>query len=181
VRRLAIGLVLLAGCGDADDEAAVDAGAIDAEPVGEELVGVWQLSSHTRDEDGCDQPVPVADPAYIRFVAGEVAGQRYVEWVACTDAGGLTCDAPGMNYLYYAEPIAGGARAAIYVAGGEPADCTLAATISDATLTGADLRVETRTRQQSNVTDTSCTTEDARARAATMPCSRFDLMLGARP
>jgi hypothetical protein len=164
---MATGIVGLAGC----------------HKDGEELLGVWAVTSHTENDLGCDvEGAAVADPAFIKFVEGSFFGQDYYEYVACTDAGGAACEEPGFLFgLLYAEPIDGGMRAAIYAASGSPDDCLLSATVSDAVVAGAALRIETRRRVQDNVTGTRCDADDAQARAGSLPCDGLEVLVGARP
>ncbi len=113
---------------------------------GDELLGVWQVTAHSRNQAGCDaEGAAVAEPAYIKFIAGSFFGQDYVEYVDCTDAAGAACDGPGGLFgLLYAESIDGGMRAAIHAASGSAADCLLSSTVSDAVVSGATIRIAHR-------------------------------------
>ncbi len=163
---LAAALAAVAGCGQPYDD----------------LLGVWQVTAHTDNQTGCEaEGPPVVDPPFIKFVEGEFFGQEYAQYVACTTP--ATCEDPGGLFggLLYAEEIDGGVRAVIYSASGSPADCLLAATVSDATVVGGALTIETRRRSQDNVTDSSCDADDAQARAASLPCDGYEVIEGARP
>lgn len=150
----------------------------------DDLLGTWQVTAHTENELGCDTEGPVvADPPYIKFIEGEFFGQEYAEYVACTDAG-VTCEESGgiFGALFYAEQIDGGVRASIFAAshGGDPDDCLLSRTISDATIAGGMLRIETRSRSMDSVSGTACDSDDAKARFSSLPCTRFEVITGAR-
>jgi hypothetical protein len=177
---MAAGVLALGACGgdDAGDDDALDAAG---DAPGAELVGVWQVTSHTRNENGCGAEGPtVLGPAFIKFVEGQLAGQRYLEVVGCQDAAGTTCDSTGGSLLFYAEPIPAGLRASVFIASGTPSDCFLSALASDATVAGTSLRIETRQREEDGVTGTQCETDDAEARQATMPCISFEVLTGLR-
>lgn len=151
----------------------------------DDLLGVWQVTSKTQNDTVCDTEGPaVADAApYLKFVEGEFFGQEYAQYVECSDAG-TTCEDPGGLFggLLYAEEISGGVRASIFAAshGGDPNDCLLSGTISDATISGGMLRIETRHRTEDNVSGTACESDDAQARFAQMPCSGYEVTLGVR-
>lgn len=149
----------------------------------DDLLGVWQVTAHTQNETGCDVEGPaVAEPPYIKFVEGEFFGQEYAEYVACTDP--ATCEEPGGLFfsLLYAEEISGGVRAVVYAAshGGDPNDCLLSGTISDATVAGGALRIETTRRSQDNVSGTACDSDDAKARFDSLPCAGLEVIAGVR-
>lgn len=173
-RRVALALGLGAG---------LAAGLAGCGKDGEELLGMWQVTAHTENPAGCEAEGPaVTDPPFIRFAEGSFFGQDYFEYVACRDAAGADCDpSAGLFTLLYAEPVAGGMRAAIYAASGSSDDCLLAATISDAVVTAGALRIETRRRHQDGVTDSACDADDAEARAATLPCTELEVLVGQRP
>jgi hypothetical protein len=152
-------------------------------PPYEDLLGVWQVTAHTENTTGCDVEGPaVAEPPYIKFVEGELFGQEYAEYVACTDP--ATCDEPGGLFfsLLYAEEISGGVRAVIYGAshGGDPNDCLLSGTISNATITAGALRIETTHKSEEHVSGTACDSDDAKARWDTMPCTGYEVIAGVR-
>jgi hypothetical protein len=150
---------------------------------GEELLGVWRVTTHDLDEVSCGEAAqPVVDgPPYIKFIEGEFFGQEYLEYVACSDP--TTCEGSGGIFfgLLYAESIDDGMRAVIYVASGSGDDCTLSATISNATAPDGMLRIETRMRMQGNVTGTTCEADDAEDRADSMPCVRYEVITGVHP
>lgn len=162
-------LALAAGCGEPYDE----------------ILGTWQVTTHTENTAGCEAEGPaVADPPYIKFIEGEFFGQEYAEYVACTDAGTTCEDAGGIfGALLYAEEIDGGVRASIFAAsyGSSPDDCLMSGTISDATLAGGVLRIETRSRSQDNVSGTACDSDDTKDRFSSLPCTRFELITATRP
>jgi hypothetical protein len=170
-RRLLAGAALaaaLAACGGDDGDA---------------LLGMWQVTAHTANETSCDAEGPaVAEPTFIKFIEGDFFGQEYLEYVACTDATGATCDEPGGIFfsLLYSESIDDGMRAEIFASSGTADDCLLSATTSDATVSGSTLRIETRHRREDNVTGTACTPDDAQARADSMPCAGLEVLTGAR-
>jgi len=150
----------------------------------DDVLGTWQVTAHTENTTSCDAEGPaVVDPPYIKFIEGEIFGQEYAEYVACTDAG-VTCEESGglFGALFYAEEIDGGVRASIFAAshGGDPNDCLLSGTISDAIVSGGVLRIETRSRSQDNVSGTACDSDDAKSRFADMPCTRLEVIAGAR-
>ena len=150
----------------------------------DDLLGVWQVTAHTDNPTGCDAEGPtVPDPPYIKFIEGEFFGQEYAEYVDCTDAG-VTCEESGgiFGALLYAEEIDGGVRASIFAAshGGDPDDCLLSGTISDATVSGGVLRIETRHRSQDSVSGTACDSDDAKDRFSSLPCTGFEVLAGAR-
>lgn len=147
----------------------------------DDLLGVWQVTAHTENETGCEAEGPaVAEPPYIKFVEGSFFGQEYAEYLACTDAG-TACDEPGGLFgLLYAEEISGGMRAQIYASSGSPEDCILSGTVSDAVVEGGQLRIETRSRTLDNVTDSSCDPDDTQARWDELPCTRYEVIVGAR-
>jgi len=147
----------------------------------DDLLGVWRVTAHTENEAGCDGEGPaVAGPPYIKFIEGSFFGQEYAEYIACADAGTM-CDEPGGLFgLLYAEEISGGVRAQLYASSGSPEDCVLSGTVSDATVQGGQLRIETRSRSQDNVTDSSCDPDDTEARWADLPCTRYEVIVGAR-
>jgi hypothetical protein len=168
LQSLILVTLALAGCGGKD---------------GEELLGVWSVSTHTRNDVSCDaEGAPVADgPAFIKFIEGELFGQEYIEYVSCTDAAGTSCDEPGGLFgTLYAEAISGGMRAEFYVASGTTESCFLTAVRSDATTSGDSLRIETRRRSEDNVTGTQCEAEDAESRKDSMPCVELEVLTGVR-
>lgn len=156
-------------------------GAPACDKDGDELLGVWQVTAHTLNDTSCDAEGPaLSGPPFIKFIEGEIFGQDYLEYVACTDAAGTSCDEPGGLFgLLYAESIDDGMRAAIYAASGTSSDCLLSSTISTATVSGTALRIETRHRLQDNVSNTACDADDARG--TSMPCVELEVITGARP
>lgn len=162
--------------------AALSLGAAACGKDGEELLGVWQVTTHTRNDTSCDaEGPPLGDPPFIKFISGEFFGQEYLEYVACTDAAGMACEEPGGLFgLLYAESIDDGMRAAIYSASGTASDCLLSSTISTATVTAAGLRIETRHRLEDNVSNTACDADDAEARGTSMPCVELEVLTGTR-
>jgi hypothetical protein len=150
----------------------------------DDLLGVWQVTSRTENETVCGtEGPPITDGApYLKFVEGEFFGQEYAQIVDCTDA--ATCEEAGGLFggLLYAEEISGGVRASIYSAshGGDPNDCLLAGAISDATISGGMLRIETTRRSQDSVSGTACDSDDAQSRFDAMPCSGYEVTLGTR-
>jgi hypothetical protein len=155
-------VVGLLGCGD------------DPSP----LVGVWQVTTHTRNPTGCaSEGAAVVDPPFLKFVAGSLLGQDYVERVDCTTA--TDCeDAGGLFGLFYAEPIDGGLRASVYVSSGDMTRCTLAAQRSDATVAGPALRIETRRFEGRDLVGVVCDPDTAEAMQATLPCAELEVITG---
>ncbi len=152
----------LAGCGD------------DPSP----LLDVWQVTAHTRNATGCAaEGAAVTDPPYLKFVAGSLLGQEYVERVDCASA--TDCDdAGGLFGLFYAEPIDGGLRASAYSSSGDMTRCVLAAQRSDATVVGGALRIETRRFEGRDLVGVACTADTAEAMAATLPCAELEVIAG---
>jgi hypothetical protein len=151
-------------------------------PPYEDLLGVWQVTAHTENTTACGEGPAVTEPPYIKFVEGEFFGQEYAEYVSCTDP--ATCEEPGGLFfgLLYAEEIDGGARAQIYAAsyGDDPNMCLLSGAISDATIAGGTLHIETTRKSQDNVSGTACESDDAKSRWDSLPCTGYEVIEGTR-
>lgn len=158
-------VALAAGCGD------------DPSP----LVGVWQVTTHFRNDTACDVPgTPVTDPPFIKFSEGSLLGQDYVERVDCASA--TMCDESGGLFgELYAEEIAGGLRATVYVSSGDATRCTLAAMQADATI-GDDgtLNLDRRRFEGRDLVGLSCTTDEAEQMLATLPCVELEGLAATR-
>jgi hypothetical protein len=164
--------------------AATAAGSAGCGKDGEELMGVWQVTSHTLNEAGCtaEGPAVEAGPRFVKFIRGEFFGQDYLEYVECPDATGAACDDGGNIFgLLYAEPIDGGMLAEAYGASGSADNCLYSSTESRAVAPDSMLRIETRRNRQDDVTGTACDLDEAEARKNTLPCAELEILIGERP
>jgi hypothetical protein len=151
---------------------------------GPDLTGVWRVTVHTQNPTGCTAGPAVTDPPYIKFTRENLFGQKYYQYVDCSDAG-TTCDpSNGLFGLAYAQSIPDGWQAEIYVASGDTAHCSLSGTISTA-IVGADgsLAIDTRESGISDVAVSACTTDEAKARlaAGSLPCVSSEQLSAVRP
>ena len=151
---------------------------------GEELMGVWQVTSHTLNQNGCTAEGPAVEdgPTFIKFIRGEFFGQDYVEYVDCPDASGDACDEGG-NILgvLYTEAIDDGMTSESYGASGSADSCLYSSTVSRAVAPGSMLRIETRHNRPDDVTGTNCDLDDAEERKDDLPCVELEVLIGARP
>ena len=161
--------VLLAGCTETAD--------------GPDLTGVWRVTLHTENTAGCTPGAALTDPAYLKFSKESIFGQEYFQYVGCSDAG-ITCDAGnGLFDLSYATSIPDGWQAEIYSSAGDPAHCSMTATVSTAVV-GRDgaLTIETRSSTAADIAVTDCSPDEAKARlaAGTLTCERFEQLSAVR-
>lgn len=159
---------LLAGCTETAD--------------GPDLTGVWRVTLHTENTAGCTPGATLTDPAYLKFSKESIFGQEYFQYVGCSDAG-VTCEpSNGLFGLSYASPITDGWQAEIYSSSGDPAHCSMTATVSTAVVRGGGLTIETRSSVASDVAVTDCSPDEAKARlaAGTLTCERFEQFTAVR-
>jgi hypothetical protein len=150
---------------------------------GPDLTGVWRVTAHNANTTGCTAGPAVVDPAFIKFTQESIFGQKYFQYVGCSDAG-TTCDASnGLFGLSYATSIPDGWQAELYVSSGDTAHCSLTATLSTAVV-GADgsLAIETRQSLAADIAVSACTTEEAKARLknGTLMCASFETISAVR-
>ncbi|MBK9037403.1 MAG: hypothetical protein IPL61_40200 [Myxococcales bacterium] len=151
--------------------------------TGPDLVGVWQVTAQTENPTGCTPGPAVTGPPYIQFTQEELFGQTFFQWAACTSP--TTCEMPNPLFdLAYAKAIAGGFEAQAYTASGDATACSLGAVVSTA-IVAADgaLTIETRTLTKSDVTGTTCQTEEAQAalNAGQLTCGSLAVLTATRP
>lgn len=140
---------------------------------GIDLGGTYQVTVHTVDATGCANPVPDADPAYVRFTADSLLGNKYYALTACTDPTQVECPSAGL-YGPFAQPIDDGWRAELGLAqtiGG----CVLDYAIADAVLTGDALVIDgTRYHDETDRPDSECTGETAVELGDSLPCAGLE-------
>jgi len=136
---------------------------------GIDLGGTYQVTAHTADATGCTSPVAVTDPAYVRFTAGSLLGNKYYALSACSDPTQMDCPSAGL-YGPFAQPIEDGWRAELGVAqtiGG----CVLDYATADAVLMDDALVIDARRyHDETDRPDSECTGQTAVDLGDTLPC-----------
>lgn len=146
----------------------------------EPLLGVWQVTAHTHNPDGCATDGPAtAVPPYVEFVVSDVLGQQVLELVDCTTAASCATSL-GLRGRLFTEPVLGGRRSSVFVAFGDTARCTLAARRADAVIAAdGTLRVETRRFEARDLSAVVCDDASAASMLASLPCAELDLLTAA--
>ena len=143
-----------------------------ASPGPVDLTGMYRVDSDVGSMPcGADQPI-VPAPAYLKFAKMSFLGADFFQYDKCPDASGTNCTSGGGLFGGgFSEPIDNGWRDQTTISsfGGS---CTLSYENGTAILTGTKLVIERSTYSDAPaLTQAQCTTDEARKRGMTMPCS----------
>jgi hypothetical protein len=142
-----------------------------------DITGLYMTTSHEAAADSCQGGTTPADsPAYFRIEEREILGAAYRTRIDCADTEMSSCTG-GSGILV--EETDDGYRGDAYISSGDPAACTLIYSSYDAALSGDQLIFENYNYSESGAID-PCTTDEAEARGADMPCSSYEIIAGVR-
>jgi len=164
------GLILftsLAACGGGDDDPG-------------NYAGIYEISTHTINEEACDVEGPAIVDGYshFRLRKDEFFGEPFLALGECSSAEDESCDDAGLFSAYI---YSGGAwRYQVSVASGV-STCYLSyidGTLED--LGGGSVRIEIRqySDEVPSLAGDACTTEEAERRGKDMPCDSYEAMVG---
>jgi hypothetical protein len=158
----ALPIALAAGCGHGGD-----------------ITGIYQTDSDLKNTTGCGPGSPVTGTPF-RIQRLELFGTLGFTFELCTAPEPQSCLGLGLLSLAFDEPIANGWSGDAYGATSGGAGCVLSHSISTATLApGNQLRVEFQHFQGPSQTST-CSSDAARAQAASLPCISDEVILATR-
>jgi len=170
--KLAISIMLialaLAACGDSGTDAA-------------DLVGVYQVTLHTRNEAACDvEGGAVTDYDYFQLLEDEFLGQPYLSFGECTSSDPASCTDGGLFSSYF--KVRGDWVNELHSSsGGGSISCYLGYVRGDLFPQGdGSLRFETRVYSEEDTTlsEEECNTDEAEARGDSMPCESYEAIEG---
>jgi|GEM_PF-2969846 len=148
---------------------------------GPDVVGVWRVTAHTKNTQGCTVGPALTDPPFIKFTKENLAGLEYLVYAPCSDA--TTCESSDFGPAF-TEPNGNGytfTNASKLFTG---STCTLGGERSSLTV-GADGAMAIEHRNfgiDTELTEAQCTVEEARSRlqAESLPCRDLETLAAVR-
>ena len=161
--------ILVAGCGGGGSPA-------------EDLVGMYQVTTHTENEASCDvQGAAVEEDPYFRLSAQDVFGYTVLVLDTCTSADPTSCTDLGVFSSFNQQGGEWVQEMSVSSGGGSYGPCLLTwmrGTLSEAAGT---VTIERRTySEEDTLTEEECDPDTAEARGDSMPCTRYEVLAGAR-
>ena len=138
---------------------------------------------HLEDKSGCGPGTDSADFPLFRLERVDFFGSVAYKYELCTAPSPSSCLDLGILSIRFTEEISDGWSDDTYTATGGSGGCTLAHSTSMATRTGQrTVRVQFQKFSTTLVSPPSggCTSDAARAQAASLPCASSEILLATR-
>jgi hypothetical protein len=156
--------------------------ACGGDSITEELAGVYQVTHHTLNQQGCDSEGPTVDQySHFALAGEEFLVTEYLEFQTCTSADPATCQGLGVLSGYF---LSNGQWIQQMASAAESGSaCVLAYTLGTLTALGnGGLEIEVRRYREVDgaLTGATCSAEEATLRGSTMPCIEYERVAGQR-
>lgn len=147
-----------------------------------DLSGVYRVDAAVGSDTGCGADAPLPDaPPFLKLRKDDFFGSTYFAIESCQDQAGSDCPDSGRISGSLFEPIGGGWRSIVTASSGGGTTCGLAYDETIGTLDGEMFVLEhTAYSDQVQLSAADCTTDEAKKRGDSMPCTEHSVVHATR-